>query len=82
MTTVSRVKGDESGNPYRRPHISSANVIVPSRDKKDSVITQGMKNIDTKGTISEVIDGDEQIDKDVAASEVIYINYMICWGKL
>ncbi|XP_052162334.1 uncharacterized protein LOC127779565 [Oryza glaberrima] len=77
MTTISRVKGNESGKPYRRPHISSANVIIPSQDKKDSVITQGMKNIDIKGTISEVIDGDEKTDKDVAASEVIYINYDI-----
>ncbi len=77
MTTISRVKGNEFGKPYRRSHISSANVIIPSQDKKDSVITQGMKSIDTKGTISEVIAGDEKIDKDVTVSEVICVNYDI-----
>uniref|UniRef100_A0A0D3F7M7 Uncharacterized protein n=1 Tax=Oryza barthii TaxID=65489 RepID=A0A0D3F7M7_9ORYZ len=67
-----------SPNPpvFRRLYISSANVIIPSRDKKDSVITHGMKNIDTEGTISEVA-GDEKIDKDVTASEVICVNYDI-----
>lgn len=69
MTTISRVKGNEFGKPYRRPHISSANVIIPSQDKKYSVITQGMKNIDTKGTISDVIAGDEKIDKEVRRSD-------------
>uniref|UniRef100_A0A0D3GUC6 DUF6598 domain-containing protein n=1 Tax=Oryza barthii TaxID=65489 RepID=A0A0D3GUC6_9ORYZ len=70
MTTINRVKGNESGTPYRRPYISSANVVIPSRN-------QGMKNIDTKGTISEVIAGDEKIDKDVTVSEVICVNYDI-----
>ncbi|KAF0909423.1 hypothetical protein E2562_036152 [Oryza meyeriana var. granulata] len=78
MSTISRVKGDESGKPYgRRPAISSANVIVPSQEKKHTAITQGMKNIDTRGTSSEVIGGDERSDKDEAASEVIYVKYDI-----
>uniref|UniRef100_A0A0E0LP64 DUF6598 domain-containing protein n=1 Tax=Oryza punctata TaxID=4537 RepID=A0A0E0LP64_ORYPU len=77
MSTISRVKRNESGKPYKRPHISSANVIIPSQDKKDSGITLGMKNIDIKDTISEVMAGDEKIDKDVTASEVICVDYDI-----
>nr|AWW05361.1 fertility-related ORF1 protein [Oryza meridionalis] len=63
MTTISRVKGDES---YRR---------LPSQEKKHTAITQGMKTIDTRGTILEARAGDEKSNRDAASSEVSYIKY-------
>uniref|UniRef100_A0A0D3GU87 DUF6598 domain-containing protein n=1 Tax=Oryza barthii TaxID=65489 RepID=A0A0D3GU87_9ORYZ len=65
MTTISRVKGDES---YRR---------LPSQEKKHTAITQGMKTIDTRGTILEARAGDEKSNKDAASSEVLYAKYNI-----
>uniref|UniRef100_A0A0E0I4V3 DUF6598 domain-containing protein n=1 Tax=Oryza nivara TaxID=4536 RepID=A0A0E0I4V3_ORYNI len=65
ITTISRVKGDES---YRR---------LPSQEKNHTAITQGMKTIDTRGTILEVRAGDEKSNKDAASSEVLYVKYDI-----
>ena len=64
MASISRVKEDESCKPYMGASGSSANVIIISQNNKHSADIQGMKNIDTRGTILEVIARDERSDED------------------
>nr|CAB3485203.1 unnamed protein product [Digitaria exilis] len=72
MATICRVKDNESVKPYIGASISSANGIIISQDKRHSGI---IRNIDTRGIISEFIAGVERSDTDVCrvASEDIYI---------
>lgn len=71
MATIRRVKDNEPVKPYIGASISSANVITVSQDKRHS----GIRNIDTRGIISEFIAGAERSDIDACsvASEDIYI---------
>lgn len=70
LATVSRVQGDESGKPYKRLPISIAQMM--KNMKTDNL--KKLKNIGTRGTVSEVIDEDERkSDKDAfrTTSEVM-----------
>jgi len=73
MATISRVKDDESFKPYMGASDFSANVIIISQNNKHSADIQGTKNIDTRGTILEVIARDERSDEDACrvTSEVV-----------
>lgn len=66
MSTNGGVKDDDSGKPYRRLPITSANVTIISQNNKHSAIAESIRNIEKRGiiTISEVVAGDERENKD------------------
>ena len=72
MSTISRLKGmstisgvkDDSGKPYRRLPITSANVTIISQNNKHYTIVQGIRNFEKRGTFSDVVVGDERTNKD------------------
>lgn len=72
MSTISGVKGD-SGKPYRRLPITSANVTIFSQNNKHYTIVRGIRNFEKRGTFSEVVAGDERTNKDACrtTSEVV-----------
>ncbi|GJN02782.1 hypothetical protein PR202_ga20168 [Eleusine coracana subsp. coracana] len=93
MATISPVRGDESGKPYRRLPTSSGEASIVLQGAKHSAITQGKKNfntdsskkrenIETKGTISLVDEYDTRSEKDACrtALEVI-VDKHDEWGQ-
>lgn len=70
MSAISRLKGMSisgvkgySGIPYRRLHPTFANVNIISQNNRHYTIVRGIRNIEKRGTDSEVVDGDERTNK-------------------